>query len=128
MITYVGAGGFVGRRDELSVLADLASGVSAGVGSVLLVEGEQGIGKTSLLRVGLAGTAGVGCRVLWGAADELGQRFPLHLMAECLGEAVAPVALSVSDTFAGDPVMAGTEWLLAEVDRLCAVSPVVLVA
>ena len=30
--------------------------------------------------------------------------------------------------FAGDPVLAGVERLLAEVDRLCAVSPVVLVA
>ena len=37
--------GFVGRGDELALLADLATGVSAGVGGVVLVEGEQGIGE-----------------------------------------------------------------------------------
>ncbi len=51
------------------------AGVSAGVGGVVLVEGEQGIGKSSVLRAGLAGAEAAGCRVLWAAADELGQRF-----------------------------------------------------
>ena len=59
--------------------------VSAGVGGVVLVEGEQGIGKTSVLRAGLAGAEAAGCRVLWGAADELRQRMPLQLMMDCLG-------------------------------------------
>ena len=48
---------FVGRHDELSTLAALVAGATYGVGGVVLVEGEQGIGKTSLLQVGLAGAA-----------------------------------------------------------------------
>jgi len=101
--------------------------VSEGVGGVILVEGEQGIGKTSLLRAGLSGPAVAGCRVLWATADELLRQFPLRLMMECLG-AAAPVPLPEPSALGGDPVVARAERLLAEVDRLCAVSPVVLVA
>ena len=53
-----------GRGDELALLAALVSGVSAGIGGVVLVEGEQGIGKSSVLRAGLAGAEAAGCRVL----------------------------------------------------------------
>lgn len=119
---------FVGRRDELSRLAALAAGVSGGVGGVVLVEGEQGIGKTSLLRAGLAGPAVAGCRLFWAAADELSQQFPLRLMRECLGDAAGPVCPSERPALGGDPVVAEMERLLAGVDRLCAASPVVLVA
>ena len=125
--------GFVGRGDELALLGELVAGVSAGVGGVLLVEGEQGIGKTSVLRAGLAGAEAAGCRVVWGSADELRQRFPLQLMLDCLSS--VPDSEQVGDPVAGggammsgDPVLAGVERLLAIVDRLCARSPVVLVA
>jgi DNA-binding CsgD family transcriptional regulator/tetratricopeptide (TPR) repeat protein len=124
----VDAGWFVGRGDELTRLGELVTAVREGVGGVVLVEGEQGIGKTSLLRVGLAGAAAAGCRVLWGAADELLQQFPLRLMIECLGEAAADASLPAAAAFGGDPVVATMERLLGEVDRLCAESPVVLVA
>jgi len=134
---------FVGREAELALLARLVDAVSAGVGGLLLVEGEQGIGKSSLLRAGLGNlrTAqgnqpaqgnSADCRVLWAAADELDQRFPLRLMEECLGAAApepepAPALTAAAGVFAGDPVLAGVERTLARVDRLCAVSPVVLV-
>jgi len=106
--------------------------VAAGVGGVLLVSGEQGIGKSALLREGLARAAPAGCRVGWAAGDELLSEFPLWLMAQCLGaEAQAALAGDVT----GGPgwemagaVLAGVERLLALVDRLCAVSPMVLVA
>jgi DNA-binding CsgD family transcriptional regulator len=143
--------------------------VAGGVGGVLLVVGEQGIGKSTLLREGLAEARGLGCWVGWGVADELLQRFPLGVMVECLGaegrravaggdgggvaaggEVVAGggvVAWVVAGgvegagsaegagggsgfagpVLAGDPVLAGVERLLAVVDRLCAVSPVVVV-
>jgi DNA-binding CsgD family transcriptional regulator/tetratricopeptide (TPR) repeat protein len=134
---------FVGRRAELTRLHALLDGLSAGVGGLVLVEGEQGIGKSALLRTGLAAAESSGFRVLWGTADELGQGFPLSLMAECLGVPVQavmqpPAAGTVADPEAGtagglmflsgDPVLAGMERLLARVDRLCAASPVVLVA
>ena len=122
--------GLVGRDEELALLAKLVAGLSAGIGGVVLVEGEQGIGKTLLLRAGLAGAEATRCRVLWGGADELGQRFPLQLMMECIGPAaeVGELLSGRGGVMAGDPVQAGVEQLLAVVDRLCATSPVVLVA
>ena len=71
MVAGVGEG-LVGRDGELALLRELLAKVVAGTGGAVLVEGEQGIGKTELLRAGLAGAADLGCRVVWGTADELG--------------------------------------------------------
>jgi ABC-type transport system involved in cytochrome c biogenesis ATPase subunit len=75
---------FVGRAAELARLRELLSGLAAGTGGVVLVEGEQGIGKSAVLRAGLAGAAGAGIKTGWAAADELTRRFPLRLMTDCL--------------------------------------------
>jgi DNA-binding CsgD family transcriptional regulator len=120
----VNRGRFVGRREELSLLASLAAGVTEGVGAVVLVEGEQGIGKTALLRNGLSGPAVAGCEIFWAAADEMLRQIPLRLMMECLGAAAPQSELSA---LGADPVVAGMERLLAHVDRLCAASPIVVV-
>ena len=124
----------VGRDREVARLEELLANLAAGTGAAVLVEGEQGIGKTEVLRAGLAGAQGLGCRVAWSAADELGQLFPLGLMAECLGAAAWSSGLSQefrADTNAlmpaGDPVLAAMEQMLALVDQWCANSPVVLV-
>ncbi len=112
------------------MLGGLLAEVKTGVGGVVLVVGEQGVGKSALLRAGLGDAEGQGCRLLWGVADELGQRVPLWLMTEVVGTADGPPggALAGSgDVMGGDAVAAGAERLLAVVDRLCAESPVVLV-
>jgi DNA-binding NarL/FixJ family response regulator len=130
----------VGRAGELAVVRGLAGEAAAGVGGVLLVAGEQGIGKSALLRAGFSGAAVAGCRVVWGTADELDQMFPLRFITRCLAEAAAGLPgadggragmdgqLLLGGVPAGDSVRAGAERVLAMVDWLCAVSPVVLVA
>src|ERR1700683_254390 len=75
---------FVGRGEELDLLRESLAGVFAGVGGAILVEGEQGIGKTALLRQALS-AAEDRCRVAWATADEFGRQFPLGLLADCLG-------------------------------------------
>jgi DNA-binding CsgD family transcriptional regulator/tetratricopeptide (TPR) repeat protein len=134
---------FAGRDDELTVLRNLLTGLAAGTGAAVLVEGEQGVGKSALLRRGLRAADGTGFRLAWGGTDELGQQIPLLLIRECLGgarlvlpdaagaghgpRAVAQQSALAGPLPSGDPVLAETERLLAEVERLCAQSPVVLV-
>jgi DNA-binding CsgD family transcriptional regulator len=128
----VGGDWFVGRGEELDLLGELLAGVVAGVGGSVLVEGEQGIGKTALLGQGLAADR---CRVAWAAADELGQQFPLGLMADCFGPQGRLAAAGEQaggsgshDVLGGDPVLAGVERMLVLADRLCAAGPLVVVA
>jgi len=130
------SGVFVGREPEVGLLQGLVTEVAAGRGRAVLVEGEPGIGKTVLLTAGLAEARPLGCEVLYGAADELGQRFPLQVMLECLGvearsrdprraEIARGLRGDMSDTGSvavagvGDPVVAAAERLLALVDVLC---------
>ncbi len=132
----MGGDWFVGRGEELDKLKELLDGLIAGVGGAVLVEGEQGIGKTALLRQALSAAADR-CRVAWATADELGQQFPLGLMTDCFGTQGRLAATGeMADlggngrhhVLAGDPVLAGVERMLALADRLCAVSPLVVVA
>jgi DNA-binding CsgD family transcriptional regulator len=131
---------FVGRGAEVGVLRGLVGGVAAGRGGVAWVEGEPGIGKSALVAEGLAGAAGLGCAVFWGAGDQLRAGFPLGVMLDCLGvdgrsadgERGEIAALLRGEGVggllpAGDAVAAAAERVLVLVDRLCAVSPVALV-
>jgi DNA-binding CsgD family transcriptional regulator len=123
---------FTGRAGELEMLRGLASGVADGVGGVVLVSGEQGVGKSALLAEGLAQVRQAGWQIAWGQGEELASRFPLALMTECLG-ADACLALQGADggsgtMLRGDPVLVGVERLLALVDQMCADGPLVVVA
>jgi hypothetical protein len=96
-----------------------------------------------LLTTAFADAAARGCEVLWGVADELGQRFPLQVMLECLGidaRSADPRRAEVARLLRGeeagagmittrgaDPLVAAVERLLALVDVLCAQAPVPLV-
>src|SRR5215472_625320 len=68
----------------MAMLARLIAQVAAGQGSVVLIEGEPGIGKSALVQAALARAAGAGCQVFWGAGDELGQELPLLPLLEGL--------------------------------------------
>ena len=52
-------------------MAELVSSTTAGVGQVLLIEGEAGIGKTHLVREAIAQAGRVGIRVVEASGDEL---------------------------------------------------------
>jgi DNA-binding CsgD family transcriptional regulator len=131
------AGALVGRDSELAMLAGLVSEVAAGRGNSVLIEGEPGIGKSTLVRAALAGAADAGCQVFWGAGDELGQALPLLPVLEGLqarepssdprrnaivrllrGEVTADPGTDVSAALA--------EQLLALVAEQCAVQPTIL--
>jgi DNA-binding CsgD family transcriptional regulator len=134
---------FAGRDDELTVLRSLVTVLAGGVGGAVLVDGEQGVGKSALLRRVLGDAGETGFRLAWGTSDELGQQIPLLLIRECLGGARLVRSDAVGATRgpgavgyrmavdgpipSGDPVLAEMERLIAEVERLCAESPVVLV-
>src|ERR1700760_1575247 len=74
---------WVGRERELAVLRSAVEGLNDGAGSVIWVEGEPGIGKSSLVAEALADRdprGGTG----WGMADQLTERLPLRVIRDCL--------------------------------------------
>src|SRR5258707_980742 len=71
------AGALVGRDSEMALLTGLIKEVARGRGNSVLVEGEPGIGKSTLVRAAVAQAQEAGCQVFWGAGDELGQELPL---------------------------------------------------
>ena len=78
------------REKPLQQLIELARVAASGRGSVALVGGEAGIGKTSLLAEFRIRT-GLGYRVVWGGCDALftpRALGPLHDMAHALGPEV----------------------------------------
>jgi DNA-binding CsgD family transcriptional regulator len=85
-----------GRDGELAVLHELVSAVSSGAGGVVRVEGEVGIGKSTLLAAAadIAGEQGV--VVANGAADELDQVTPWGPLLQALAASQPPL-LSAAD-------------------------------
>ena len=132
------AGQLVGRDHELSRLISYAAEATAGRGKAVLIEGEPGIGKSTLVRAACAEAATLGCQVYWGAGDELGQALPLLPILDGLRvrepsanprqeTIVALLRGEVASGRAEDVPTALAEQLLALVDELCAALPTVLV-
>jgi DNA-binding CsgD family transcriptional regulator len=138
MPTVTRAGALIGRDSELATLGRLVSEVAAGRGSSVLVEGEPGIGKSTLARAALAEAADVGCEVFWGGGDELGQELPLLPLLEALRvreppldprrEAIVRLLRGEAGADRGTDVSAALgEQLLALITEQCAERPTVLV-
>ena len=131
-------GALIGRGSELAHLAGLIRAAAAGRGSAVLIEGEPGIGKSSLMRAALAEAADARCVVFWGSGDELGQALPLLPLLEALRVRESPdsprrntiVRLLRGELAAGpgaDVSAALAEQLLALITEQCAAQPSVLV-
>ena len=107
------------REDELGVLADAVQDAAAGLGSIVLVAGEAGIGKSSLLRE-LRGRTGELVTFLIGACEPLSVPVPL-----------APLRELVEAAGGGDLVDLGSDDRLVLVRRVASVlamrAPVVAV-
>src|SRR5579862_6940388 len=130
---------WVGRSQELATIRDGAEALHRGGGAVVWVEGEPGIGKSSLVAEALAGVSERGWDIGWGMADQLAERLPLRPMLDCLQVRLSspdPRRAHAADLlrsrrlglFAdGDASVNGVEVLVALVDELCAAAPTVLV-
>lgn len=84
--------GVLERDRELALLHDALLGAEQGTGSVVLVSGEPGIGKTSLVRAFAEVAVRRGTRVLVGGCDDMATPRtlgPLRDIASELGPAVA---------------------------------------
>jgi DNA-binding CsgD family transcriptional regulator/tetratricopeptide (TPR) repeat protein len=122
----------VGRDDEFAALHAAVAGVAGGQGGLAWLEGEPGIGKSTLLTAVLAAAGQRHCQVYRAVGDALGQRLPLRALTDALGPAAAEV-VAVLDTAGArgevdgpGMVPAAIERFLSIVDRLAARTPVVL--
>ena len=133
------AGVLVGRDSETALLRSLIKEVARGHdGAVVLIEGEPGIGKSSLVRAVVSEAPEAGCEVFWGAGDELGQALPLLPFLDALRvrePATNPRRTTIVGLLRGEATAdRGTdvpavlaEQLLALVTEQCAVRPTILV-
>jgi DNA-binding CsgD family transcriptional regulator len=138
MSPSVGQDLWVGREAELALFDSAVGLLADGRGSMLWVEGEPGIGKSSLVTRGTSVARESGYEVLRGTADQLTQRLPLQVMLDCLrvrphspDPRRAQIAQVMRDrrpgVFAVDDVVSSTaEMLVALVDEVCTESPTVV--
>ncbi len=138
MPTVTTAGTLVGRDTEFAMLVRHVTDVAGGSGGSVLIDGEPGIGKSTLVRAAVAKAGAAGCQVFWGAGDELGQALPLLPMLEALAvrePSESPRRNTIVRLLRGevaaergtDVSAAVAEQLLALIAEQCAVRPVVLV-
>ena len=130
---------WVGRGQELAILHAGVEALRRGEGAVVWVEGEPGIGKSSLVAEALAAGSEPGWDIGWGIADQLTERLPLRVMQDCLqvrpgspdprrAHAAGLLRSQRLGLFAdGDASVTGIEVLVALADELCAAAPTVMV-
>jgi DNA-binding CsgD family transcriptional regulator/tetratricopeptide (TPR) repeat protein len=130
---------WVGRRQELATVRAGVEALRRDEGAVVWVEGEAGIGKSSLVVEALAGVGELGWVIGWGFADQLTERMPLSVMQDCLqvrpgspdpqrAHAAGLLRGQRLGLFAdGDALVNGVEVLMSLAEELCAAAPMVLV-
>jgi DNA-binding CsgD family transcriptional regulator len=130
---------WVGRQLELAAFRAATDALGRGEGSVVWVEGEPGIGKSSLVAEGLAAAGDQGWDIGWGAAGQLRERLPLRVMLDGLQvrpNSPDPRRAQASELLRsrqqglftdGDASDTAIEVLVTLVDELCATAPTVIV-
>ncbi len=92
----------VGRDRELGALEQLLQEVLAGASRFLVLSGEPGIGKTSLVAAVGRRAEAAGCLALHGRATELERDFPFGLIVDALDAHLASLDARSFDRLAAD--------------------------
>lgn len=125
----------VGRDAELSRLIGWLDDLAAGTGHAILLEGEPGIGKSTLAHATVAAAKERSFSVYWAECDELGLALPLQPLLDALltMESTEPRLDTIHRLLRGeltgvaDPAMAAAEQMLALMTSLASAAPTVLV-
>ncbi len=133
--------GLVGREGELALASATVRDLVEGRASVLVIEGEAGIGKTRLVQRIADDTRSLGATVLSGQAHPFERTRPFGLVAAVLGisrRSPDPRRAAIAALLAGDgaaPALAAADrqYRIVEafvdlVEQSCAERPVLLVA
>jgi DNA-binding CsgD family transcriptional regulator len=126
-----------GRRRHLAALHGWIAELAAGRGRTAVVEGEPGIGKSALVLQASIEAQASGCQVYRATCDPLSRAFPMRPLLDAFrtGTPSGYTHLRINemaDLFSlpgntVDLVSSTAERLLALVDDLCVVAPVLLV-
>jgi DNA-binding CsgD family transcriptional regulator len=115
-----------GRAAGQKVIRDLLRSAQRGVGGVLLVDGEPGIGRSLLLRNATDEAAEQGFSLAAGTADQLGQAIPFFALRAALRGRFAGPATDYPDR---DLPGAAAWWITqirAHLEQRAAVTPVLV--
>ena len=115
-----------GRAAERRLVRDLLLRAQRGIGGVLLVEGEPGIGKSTLLRDAVGQAAGLGFSLAVGAADPLGQAIPFFAVRQALGEPFARLTTEHDERRQANAPMWWISQMRAHLTQRAAATPVLV--
>src|SRR5277367_5057602 len=115
-----------GRAAERGLVRDVLLLAQRGIGGVLLVEGEPGIGKSALLRDAVAEAAGLAFSLAVGAADEVGQAIPFFALRQALGEPFGRLAAEHDERRQADAPMWWMGRMRAHLSQRAAANPVLV--
>ncbi len=123
---YVGDQAMCGREPERRILHDLLRRAQQGVGGVVLVEGEPGIGKSLLLGEAVGMAAGHGFSLAAGAADQLGTVLPFFALRTALGEPFARLTADDPQRDLSDALGWWISQMRAHLEQRAAATPVLV--